>query len=68
MARTYPLTVPYNQCLGGGADPLSFTSLRLEDLRNGQSQYLSTMKQLVDGRSAQDGRPLLALRTPGSYR
>ena len=48
MARTYPLTVPYNQCLGARADLLSFASLRLEDLRNGQSQYLSTMKQLVD--------------------
>ena len=48
MARTYPLTVPYNQCHGSRADPLSFTSLRLADLRNGQSQYLSTMQQLVD--------------------
>ena len=48
MARTYPLTVPYNQCLGARADPLPFASLRLEDLRNGRSQYLSTMKQLVD--------------------
>ena len=48
MARTYSLTVPYNQCLGARADPLSFASLRLEDLRNGQSQYLSTMKQLVN--------------------
>ena len=48
MARTYSLIVPYNQCLGARADPFSFTSLRLEDLRNGQSQYLSTMQQLVD--------------------
>ena len=48
MARTYPLLVPFNQCLGACADPLSFASLRLEDLRNGQSQYLSTIKQLVD--------------------
>ena len=48
MARTYPLLVPFNQCLGARADPLSFASLRLEDLRNGQSQYLSTIKQLVD--------------------
>ena len=48
MARTYPLTVPYNLCLGARSDPLSFASLRLEDLRNGQSQYLSTVKQLVD--------------------
>ena len=42
------MTVPYNQCLGARADPLSFASLRLEDLMNGHSQYLSTMKQLVD--------------------
>ena len=48
MARTYPFTVPYNQCLGARADPLSFASLRLVDLRNGQSQYLSTLQQLVD--------------------
>ena len=30
------------------ADRLSFASLYLGDLKNGQSQYLSTMKQLVD--------------------
>ena len=48
IARSYPLTVPYNQCLGSHADPLSFASLRLVCLRNGQSQYLSTVKQLVD--------------------
>ena len=48
MARTYPLTVPYNQCLGARTDRLSFANLYLEDLKNGQSQYLSTMKQLVD--------------------
>ena len=48
MARTYPLTVPYNQCLGARVDPLPFASLWLEDLRNGQSQYLSTMQQLVE--------------------
>ena len=48
MARTYPLTVSYNECLGMKANPLSFTSLRLIDLRNGHSQYLSTIEQLVD--------------------
>ena len=48
MARTYSFTVPCNQCLGARADPLSFASLRLVDLRNGQSQYLSTLQQLVD--------------------
>ena len=48
MARTYPLTVPYTECLDSRANPLSFASLRIVDLRNGQSQYLSTIKQLVD--------------------
>ena len=46
MARTY--FVSYNQCLDAKEDPLSFTSLCLEDLRNGQSQYLITIKQLID--------------------
>ena len=48
MARTYPLTIEYNDCLGRKANPLSFTSLRMVDLRNGHSQYLSTMGQLMD--------------------
>ena len=48
MARTNPLLVSYNQCLVAKEDQLSFASLCLEDLRNGQSQYLITMKQLVD--------------------
>ena len=44
MARTYPLTVPYNQCFGASADPLSFASLRLVDLGNGRSQHLNTLQ------------------------
>ena len=48
MACTYPLTVGYNESMGSKENPLSFASLRLVDLRNGQSQYLSTMKQLID--------------------
>ena len=48
MARTYPLTVPYNQCLGARTDRLSFSSLYLEDLKSGRSQYLSSLKQLAD--------------------
>ena len=48
MARTYPLFVSYNQCLGAKEDPLSFASLCLEDLRNGRTEYLSTLKQLMD--------------------
>ena len=48
MARTYPLTVEYNECLGRKANPLSFASLCLVGLRNGHSQYLSTLGQLMD--------------------
>ena len=48
MARTYPLPDGYNESMGPKENPLSFVSLQLVDLRNGQSKYLSTMKQLVD--------------------
>ena len=48
MARTYPLTIDYNNSLVSKANPLSFASLWLVDLRNGHSQYLSTMGQLID--------------------
>ena len=48
MAFTYQLTVSYNECLGSRANPLSFANLRVVDLRNSQSQCLSTMKQLMD--------------------
>ena len=48
MARTYPLSLDYNQCLGAKEDPYLFSSVYLEDLRNGDLEYLSTIKQLVD--------------------
>ena len=48
MARIYPLTVSYNECLARKANPLSFANLWLVDLRNGHSQYLITIAQLVD--------------------
>ena len=48
MARTFPLTVSFNECLGSKVNPLSFANLKLMDFRNGHSQYLSTIKQLVD--------------------
>ena len=48
MARTYLLTVTYNECFGSCTNPLSFANLRIVDLWNGQSQYLSTIKQLID--------------------
>ena len=48
MARIYPLTIGYTEALGPKANSFSFASLRLVDLRNGRSQYLSTLKQLAD--------------------
>ena len=48
MARTYPLSLPYNQCLGVKEDPYSFSSVYLEDLRNGDADYLSTVRQLIE--------------------
>ena len=48
MSHVYPLTIGYTEAMGPKENPLSFASLRLVDLRNGQSQYLSTMKQLAD--------------------
>ena len=48
MVHTYPLTINYNGSIGSKENPLSFASLRLVDLRNGHSQYPSTLKQLRD--------------------
>ena len=48
MARTYPLSLPYNQCLGAKEDPYSFSSVYLEDLRNGDAEYLITVQQLIE--------------------
>ena len=48
MAQTYPLSLEFNQCLGAKEEPYSFSSVYLEDLRNGDLEYLSTIKQLVD--------------------
>ena len=33
MARTYPLSLPYNQCLGAKEDPYSFSIVYLERLK-----------------------------------
>ena len=48
MARVYPPTIGYIEASGPKANSFSFTSLRLVDLRSGQSQYLSTLKKLAD--------------------
>ena len=48
MARTYPLSLAFNQCLGSKEDPYSFSSVHLEDLQNGETEYLVTVQQLID--------------------
>ena len=48
MARIYPLNVGYTEALGPKVNSFFFASLQLVDLRSGQSQYLSTLKQLAD--------------------
>ena len=48
MARTYPLSLDYNQCLGSKEDPYSFSSIFLEDLHSGHQEYLVTIQQLID--------------------
>ena len=48
MARTYPLSLAFNQCLGSKEDPYSFSSMHLEDPRNGETEHLVTVQQLVD--------------------
>ena len=48
MARTYPLSLAFKQCLGSKEGPYSFCSVLLEDLHNGETEYLVTVQQLVD--------------------
>ena len=48
MARTYPLSLNYGQCLGHEEDPYSFSSLFLEDLHSGRKEYLANIQQLVN--------------------
>ena len=48
MERTYPLSLAFNQCLGSKEDHYSFSSVHLEDLRNGETEYLVTVQQLID--------------------
>ena len=48
MARTYPLSLDYNQCLGSKEDPYSFSSIYLYYLHSGKKEYFVTIQQLVD--------------------
>ena len=73
MARVHPLTVGYTASLGPKSNPLSFTSLRLVDLRNGHSQYLNTLEKLADALpKTEDPATCFALRghlaCPGQHR
>ena len=73
MAHVHPLTVGYQEALGPKSNPLSFTSLRLVDLRNGHSQYLNTLQKLADALpKTEDPATRFALRghiaRPGQHR
>ena len=48
MARTYPLSLAFTLCLCSKEDPYSLSSVHLEDLRNGETEYLVTVQQLID--------------------
>ena len=71
MARTYPLSLEFNQCLGAKEDPYSFSSIYLDDLRNGDTKYLSTIQQLLEAiLKTMDPASRFALRgqvTPSSH-
>ena len=71
MALTYPLTLGYNQCLGAKDNPCAFTSVCLENLLNGEREYLSTIDQLTTALpKTEDPASRLALRahiTPAGH-
>ena len=48
MARTFPYSLPYRTCLGRLEDPCSFSSVYLEDLRNGQKIYIQNVQQIIN--------------------
>ena len=71
MVQTYPLVISYNQCLGAKDNPCAFSSVCLENLRNGEREYLSTIEQLVTALpKTEDPNSRLALRvhiTPAGH-
>ena len=71
MARTCPLAIGYNQCLGAKDNPCAFSSVCLENLRNGEQEYLSTIDQLITALpKTEDPASRLALRahiTPAGH-
>ena len=48
MVWTDPLSFAFNQCLGSKEDTYSFSSVHLEDLHSGETEYLVMVQQLVD--------------------
>ena len=48
MARTFPYSLPYRTCLGHLEDLCSFSSVYLEDLRNGQRIYIQNIQQVIN--------------------
>ena len=71
MARTYPHTLGFNQCLGAKEDPCAFSSVYLEDIRSGEREYISTVKQLITALpKTEDPASRIALRghiTPAGH-
>ena len=65
MAWTYPPSLPYSQCLGAKEDPYSFSSVYLEDLRNGDAEYLSSVQQLIEA-ILQNTGSCFPLHSPGT--
>ena len=48
MARTFPYSLSYRTCLGRLKDLCSFSSVYLEDLRNGQKIYIQNIQQIIN--------------------
>ena len=71
MAWTYPLAISYNQRLGAKDNPCAFSSVCLENLRNGEREYLSTIEQWITALPrTEDPTSRLALRahiTPAGH-
>ena len=64
MARTYPFMLGFNQSLGAKEDPCAFSSVCLEDLRSGEREYISTVKELIAALSkTEDPASRIALRS-----
>ena len=54
-ARSYPLSLGFNQCLGAKEEPFAFSIVYIEDLHSGELECLSTLEQLVDALPKTEG-------------